>query len=81
MPDEEFVHKNATVIVGNDEDANLTVIFVVKKNGAVVFSFPRPVGEGRTFSSTEMELFLLVSVESDMLKAIRQAWQERERVQ
>jgi hypothetical protein len=74
----QFVHENATVIVGNDPVAGTTVIFVVKSNGAVAYYFPMAFGEGRALTAAEVELFLLNTEKSEMLDAIRVAWKKRQ---
>lgn len=73
---ESFVHQDATVIVGNDEHVGAVVIFVVKKTGAKVFSFPMEFGSSKELSAADMELFLASAPESEMVKAIREEWRK-----
>jgi len=72
----EYVHKDVTVVVGTDEEADVSVIFVVSKAGGIAFSFPRPAGVFKELSFDDMELFLAVTPESKMLEAIREAWRK-----
>jgi hypothetical protein len=72
-----FVHENATIIAGNDTEAGVTVLFVLKSDGAVVYSFPMGFGQGKILTEAEIELFLNATEESDMLAAIRTAWNKR----
>lgn len=72
----EYVHRDVTVVVGTDEETKLTVVFLVKKTGGMAISFPRDVGMAKELSAADMDLFLMVTPPSEMLDAIREAWQK-----
>ena len=77
MPTSDYIHKKSTVIVGDDTEANTTVIFVLKPSGeAFVVSFPRSMGRAQLLSPKEMEQFLEVTSDSEMLAFIKEAWKE-----
>jgi hypothetical protein len=73
----DFVHKDVTVVVGTDTDVGITVIFIVKKDSGLVYSFPTEMGEGKELNKEDMEKFLASSPESEMLTAISKAWKAR----
>ena len=79
MADEsKFVFKDATVIVGTDEETNITVVFVVMHGRSVAITFPRSQGTAKEISSDEMRTFFENTPDSVMLKEIKKAWWEKQ---
>lgn len=74
----DFVHKGVAVVVGNDPEVGVTVVFIVKRDGGLVYSFPTAMGEGKELSAADMEKFLVSTQDSEMLTAIKEAWKARE---
>lgn len=74
----EFVYKDATVIIGTDEQTNITVVFVVMKGRSLAVSFPRFQGGSKEITADEMNLFFANTPPSEMLAAIKDAWWEKQ---
>ncbi len=74
----KFVYKDTTVIIGTDEETNITVVFLVMKSRSIAVSFPRFQGGSKELTADEMKTFFEVTPPSEMLSAIKDAWWEKQ---
>jgi len=74
----KYVYKDATVVIGTDEETEITVVFVVMKGRSLAISFPRFQGGSKEIDAEEMKKFFEVTPPSQMLSAIKDAWWEKQ---
>ncbi len=74
----KFVHKDATVITGTDEETNITVVFIVMRGRSIAISFPRYQGGAKELTADDMQKFFANTPPSEMFSAIKDAWREKQ---
>lgn len=74
----QFVYKDATVIIGHDDDPPITVVFLVMKGRSLAISFPRFSGGAQEIPAGDMATFFEKTPPSEMLDAIKDAWWEKQ---
>lgn len=74
----DFVYKDATVVIGTDEQTEITVVFIVMKGRSLAVSFPRFQGGAKEITPEEMSIFFEKTPPSEILAAIKDAWWEKQ---